>query len=67
MFRRGDGLLIVACLVVGFAILFVHGHPPFVSSGLTGARTISIGYAAHMAELELRHLAEKVGRFVSIS
>ncbi len=67
MFRRGDGLLIVACVVVGLAILVVNGHPPYVSPGLSATRSISAGYALHMAELEFRHLAEKVGRFVSMS
>jgi tellurite resistance protein TehA-like permease len=67
MHRHSDGLLIVACVVVGLAILTVHGHPVYVPAGLASARTVSVSYAAHMAVLEVRHLAAKVGRIISIN
>lgn len=67
MHRHSDGLLIVACVVVGLAILTAHGHPVYVPTGWVNARTVSVSYATHMAVLEVRHLVAKVGRIISIN
>jgi hypothetical protein len=68
MHRHGDGLLILACLVVGLVALSIHSHTGYIPAGWGGtcARSVSMTYAAHMAELEFRRIAAAAGRIVSI-
>ncbi len=67
MHKKGDAVLIIACLVLGLALLNAHGHPLYLPTGWASARSVSVSYATHMAVLEIRHLAAKVGRIISIN
>lgn len=68
MHKHGDGWLILACLVVGLVALTIHNHTGYMPAGWGGtcARSVSMTYAVHMAELEFRRIAAAAGRIVSI-
>ncbi len=69
MARHRDGLLIVVCAVVGLALVSAHGHHPgFGPMGWAnaGGRTVSVGFMAHMIELQFRHVIAAVGTVVTI-
>lgn len=68
MHRHSDGLLILACLVVGFVAISIHNHTGYIPAGWgrTCVRSVSMTYAAHMAELQFRRIAAAAGRIVSI-
>jgi len=70
MTRVRDGILIAACVVAGLVFLSAHHHlhPSFGPMGWAnaGGRTVSIGFMAHMIELQFRRAAQAVGTAVTI-
>lgn len=64
-----DGVLMTVCVVVGLALLSAHGHhPSFGPMGWAnaGGRTVSIGFMAHMIELQFRRIVAVVGTAITI-
>jgi hypothetical protein len=69
MTKHQDGLLIAVCVVVGLALVSVHGHHPNIGPmGWAGAggRTVSVSFMAHMIELEVRRVVAAVGTVLTI-
>ena len=62
--------LTLASMVILLALLALRGHfgsMPFNGPWTNGAATaVSMRLAVHMAELQLRHVAATVGRFIVI-
>ncbi len=69
MTRHRDGILIAVCVALGLALVSVHGqHPSFGPMGWAnaGGRTVSVGFMAHMIELEFRRVVAAVGTVLTI-
>lgn len=69
MIRHRDGLLIAVCAVVGLALASLHGqHPSFGPMGWAsaGGRTVSVGFMAHMIEIQFRRVVAVVGTVITI-
>ena len=67
MARHRDAILIAACVIVGLALASVHGHHlNFGPMGWAnaGGRTVSVGFMAHMIELQFRRVAAAVGTVI---
>lgn len=69
MTRHRDGILIAVCVVVGLALISAHGqHPSFGPMGWAnaGGRSVSVGFMAHMIELQFRRVVAAVGTVITI-
>jgi hypothetical protein len=69
MTRHRDGVLIVVCMVLGLALISAHGHHPnFGPMGWAnaGGRTVSVGFMAHMIQLQFRQMVASVGTVITI-
>ena len=69
MKNHRDGLLIAVCVVLGLAAASVHGHHPSLGPmgwANAGGRSVSVGFMAHMIELQLRRIASAIGTAVTI-
>jgi hypothetical protein len=69
MMKYRDGILIAACVVMGLALVSLHGqHPSFGPMGWAsaGGRTVSVGFMAHMIEIQFRRVVAVVGTVITI-
>jgi hypothetical protein len=69
MTRHRDKLLIAVCVVVGLALISVHGHHPGIGPmgwANAGGRTVSVGFMAHMIQLQFRQVIATAGTVVTI-
>lgn len=69
MMRHRDGILITVCVVLGLALISFHGqHPSFGPMGWAsaGGRTVSVGFVAHMIEIQFRRVVAAVGTVITI-
>jgi len=69
MTKHQNGIMIAVGVVAGLALVSVHGqHPSFGPMGWAGAggRTVSVGFMAHMIELEFRRVVAAVGTAITI-
>jgi hypothetical protein len=69
MTKYRDGLFITVCVVVGLALLSGHDHhPSFGPMGWAnaGGRSVSVGFTAHMIQLQARQVVAAVGTVITI-
>jgi hypothetical protein len=69
MMRRSDIILIIACIVLGLAVVHFRAHHfGFGPLGWTnsGGRSVSLSFVALMIELELRCVATAAGTVFTI-
>lgn len=70
MTKHRDKFMIAACVVVGLAFVSLHGqhHPGFGPMGWAnaGGRSVSVGFMAHMIQLQFRQALAAVGTVITI-